>query len=175
MNAMVLVRATMAADWQILRDIRLAALRDAPDAFAVSYAEDAAVTEAQWRERAGGHWTMFLAFVPGLVAPRPGEEQADEEQPAGMAGCFPAGAGSVHVVAMFVRPAGRGLGVGEALIDAVLGWARAHDAASVDLWVTEANKPARRLYERCGFTPTGARQPLPSNPALTEIALSRTP
>ncbi len=73
---------------------------------------------------------------------------------------------------MFVRPTARGLGVGEALIDAVLGWARAHDAASVDLWVTEANKSARRLYERCGFTPTGARQPLPSNPALTEMAMS---
>jgi hypothetical protein len=30
---MVLVRETMMADWQALRDIRLLALRDAPDAF----------------------------------------------------------------------------------------------------------------------------------------------
>jgi GNAT superfamily N-acetyltransferase len=165
---LVLVRAATAADWQALRDIRLDSLREAPDAFAVSYAEDAAVTEAQWRDRAGGQWTMFLAFVPGLSVAHPGQEQ-----PAGMAGCFPAEAGSVHLVAMFVRPAARGRGVGEALIEAVLGWARDHGAASLDLWVTEANKPARRLYERCGFTPTGARQPLPSNPALTEIAMSR--
>ena len=173
---MVLVRATTAADWQALRDLRLTALRDAPDAFATSYAQDAAVTEAQWRDRAANS-TMFLAFVRGpgasrpASAPRPGEEQ-EQEQPVGMAGCYPAGAGSVHLIAMFVRPSARGRGVSEALIDAVLGWARTHDAASVDLWVTEANKSARRLYERCGFTPTGARQPLPSNPALTEIAMS---
>ncbi len=78
---MVLVRAITAADWQALRDIRLAALRDAPDAFAGSYAEDAALTEAQWRDRAG-HQTMFLAFVPGLSAPRPGCEQAAVSKPA---------------------------------------------------------------------------------------------
>jgi ribosomal protein S18 acetylase RimI-like enzyme len=43
----------------------------------------------------------------------------------------------------------------------------------VHLWVTETNKPARRLYERCGFKPTGERQPLPSNPALGELAMAR--
>jgi GNAT superfamily N-acetyltransferase len=176
---MVLVRATTAADWRSLRDTRLAALRDAPDAFAVTYAHDAAITEAEWRDRAA-RWHMFLAFVPEPSTPQlserePGAEKHAEAQAAGMAGCFAAEAGSVHLVAMFVRPQARGLGVGEALIDAVLGWARDHDATSVDLWVTETNTPARRLYERRGFTPNGRRQPLPSNPALTEIAMSRAP
>jgi ribosomal protein S18 acetylase RimI-like enzyme len=41
------------------------------------------------------------------------------------------------------------------------------------LWVAEANEPARRLYERYGFTPTGDRQPLPSNPAVPEIRMRR--
>ena len=41
---------------------------------------------------------------------------------------------------MFVRPQARGRGVGEALIDAVTGWARERDATSVHLWVTETNK-----------------------------------
>jgi RimJ/RimL family protein N-acetyltransferase len=41
------------------------------------------------------------------------------------------------------------------------------------LWVTESNAPARRLYERCGFTPTGDRQPLPSDPSLPEIRMRR--
>jgi GNAT superfamily N-acetyltransferase len=181
---MVLVRATTAADWRSLRDTRLAALRDAPDAFATTYAQDAAITEAEWRDRAT-RWHMFLAFIPeagipeaGIPEagiPEPGEIQHAGAQAAGMAGCFAAEAGSVHLVAMFVRPQARGLGVGEALIDTVLGWARDHDATSVDLWVTETNTPARRLYERRGFTPDGRRQPLPSNPALTEIAMSRAP
>jgi GNAT superfamily N-acetyltransferase len=74
---------------------------------------------------------------------------------------------------MYVRPRARGRGVGEALIATVIDWAAARNATFVHLWVTEPNKPARLLYERCGFTPTGERQPLPSNPALGEIAMSR--
>ena len=35
---MALVRATTMTDWQALREIRLQALRDAPDAFASTYA-----------------------------------------------------------------------------------------------------------------------------------------
>ena len=55
----------------------------------------------------------------------------------------------------------------------MIDWAAARNATSVHLWVTETNKPARLLYERCGFTPTAERQPLPSNPSLAELAMSR--
>jgi RimJ/RimL family protein N-acetyltransferase len=37
--------------------------------------------------------------------------------------------------------------------------------------VTEKNEPARRLYERCGFVPSGNRQPLPSDPSVEEIQM----
>jgi hypothetical protein len=77
---MVLVREAIADDWQALRDIRLAALRDAPEAFASTY-----------------------------------EQQVT---------------------------------------------------------FGEANRPARLLYERCGFTLTGERQPLPSHPGLGEIGMT---
>jgi ribosomal protein S18 acetylase RimI-like enzyme len=73
---------------------------------------------------------------------------------------------------MWVRPQARGHGVGEALIAAVLDWARARQARSVHLWVTATNKAACRLYERCGFSPTGERQPLPSNRALGEVGMT---
>jgi ribosomal protein S18 acetylase RimI-like enzyme len=81
--------------------------------------------------------------------------------------------GTVELISMFVRPQARGRGVGEALIDAVTGWAREGDATSVHLWVTETNKHARRLYERCGFSVTAERQPLPSNPAIGEVGMTR--
>ncbi len=156
---MVLVRETMQADWQALRDIRLLALRDAPYAFSSSYAREAAFEEAEWRQRAARDGS-FMAFLPEAV-------------PAGLAGGFQPGAGPVELVAMFVRPQARGRGVGEALIDAVIAWARKRDATSVHLWVTETNKPARSLYERCGFSSTAERQPLPSDPALAEIGMTR--
>ncbi len=160
---MVLVRETAMEDWQALRDIRLAALRDAPDAFASTYAEQVVFTEADWRQRIARGGT-FLAFVP----------EADASVPAGLVGGYQQGPGMVGLISMFVRPRARGRGVGEALIAAVLDWARARNATSVHLWVTETNKPARLLYERCGFSLTGERQPLPSNPAVGEVAMTRS-
>ena len=155
---MVLVRATVLDDWQALRDIRLQALRDAPDAFGSSYARDAALPAAEWRRRAIRDGSFF-AFLP-------------EVTPAGLAGGYQEEPGVVELVSMFVRPQARGRGVGEALVDAVIGWARQRDAVSVHLWVTETNKSARTLYERRGFTVTPERQPLPSNPALGEIGMT---
>ncbi len=159
---MVLVRETMMADWQAWRDIRLQALRDAPDAFSSTYAEQNKLGEDHWRQRVAGGG-LFLAWIPEVSA----------AEPAGMAAGYQAVAGTVELVSMFVRPQARGRGVGEALIDAVTGWARERDATSVHLWVTETNKHARLLYERCGFSVTAERQPLPSNPALGEVGLAR--
>src|ERR1035438_9141980 len=129
--SMVLVRETAMDDWQVIRDVRLAALRDAPDAFGSTYAREEAFEEADWRSRiaSGGN---FLAYIPEVSASEP-------------AGLIAAGAG----------------------------WARARNATSVHLWVTETNKHARLLYQRCGFVLTGERGPLPSNPALAEVGMTR--
>ncbi len=159
---MVLVRETMMADWQAWRDIRLQALRDAPDAFASTFAEQNTLGEDHWRQRVASDG-LFLAWIPEVSA----------AEPAGMAGGYQAAPGTVELISMFVRPQARGRSVGEALIDAVIGWALERDATSVHLWVTETNKHARLLYERCGFSVTGERQPLPSKPALGEVGLIR--
>ena len=159
---MALVRETATDDWPVLREIRLAALRDAPDAFASTHAREEVFDDAAWRARItrGG---SFLAYVPEISA----------SEPVGLVGGYETEPGTVGLISMWVRPQARGHGVGEALIAAVLDWAQARHARSVHLWVTEANKPDRRLYERCGFNPTGERQPLPYNPALDELALAR--
>jgi GNAT superfamily N-acetyltransferase len=159
---MVMVREVVADDWEALRDIRLEALRDAPEAFGSTFEREVAFAEADWQRRIarGGN---FLGYLP----------EASASEPAGVIGGYLESPVMVELVSMFVRPLGRGRGVGEALIATVIDWAAARNAESVHLWVTETNKPARLLYERCGFTPTGERQPLPSNPALDEIAMSR--
>lgn len=40
------------SDWRDYREIRLAALKDAPSAFASTWQEEASLTAAQWRDRA---------------------------------------------------------------------------------------------------------------------------
>jgi GNAT superfamily N-acetyltransferase len=158
---MVLVRVAVPDDWQALRDIRLAALRDVPEAFGSTYEQQVTFGEADWRGRIARGGT-FLAYLPELGA----------SEPAGLAGGYQETPGPVELVSMYVRPPARGRGVGEALIASVIEWADARNAASVHLWVTEANKPACLLYERCGFTLTGERQPLPSNPDLDEVGMT---
>jgi ribosomal protein S18 acetylase RimI-like enzyme len=163
---MILVREITADDWELLRDVRLAALSDAPNAFASTYAREAAFTQEKWRGRIGGRSVTFFAQdEPGNGAPA-------DRVPAGLAGVYVED-GAADLVSMWVRPSARGLGVGEALVEAAAAWARARDFGALFLWVTESNEPARRLYERCGFSPTGESQPLPSNPVLTEIQMSR--
>jgi GNAT superfamily N-acetyltransferase len=159
---MVMVREVAAADWQALRDIRLEALREAPEAFGSTFAREAAFGEADWQRRIsrGGN---FLGYLP----------EASASEPVGLIGGYREEPEAVELVSMYVRPMARGRGVGEALIATVIDWAAARNAASVHLWVTETNKPARLLYERCGFALTGERQPLPSNPALGEVGMAR--
>lgn len=160
---MVLVRETVPGDWQALRDIRLEALHDAPAAFGSTYEQEARRGEADWRDRISRGGT-FLAYVP----------EVSTSEPAGLAGGYTEDPVTVELVSMYVRPRARGRGVGEALVASVIGWARGKNAAEVHLWVTETNVHARALYERLGFTPTGERQPLPSDPSIGEIAMSRT-
>jgi hypothetical protein len=64
---MVLVREAVPQDWQALCDIRLAALRDAPDAFGSTYEAQAAYVEADWQRRISRGGT-FLAYVPEVCA-----------------------------------------------------------------------------------------------------------
>lgn len=61
---------------------------------------------------------------------------------------------------VWVAPEHRGRGVGQMLLDAVVGWARAAGAHAVALDVTCGDTPAARLYLRAGFRSAGDPTPL---------------
>jgi ribosomal protein S18 acetylase RimI-like enzyme len=164
---MIVVREITADDWELMRDVRLAALAESPTAFGSSYAREVAFTEEQWRGRISERSVTFFAHEDPEGAASGGKE------PAGLAGVYVED-GAANLVSMWVSPSARGLGAGKALVEAAAAWAKANDFGTLFLWVTESNTSARRLYEGCGFTPTGQRQPLPSDPAIPEIAMSRT-
>jgi len=158
---MVMVRTATANDWQVLREIRLEALRDAPSAFGSTYAEQAVFAEADWRSRISRGKTFF-AYI----------SEVNGVKPDGLVGGLQEEAATVELVSLWVRPHARGMGVGEVLVETVIRWARATNASSVHLWFTETNQRARRLYERCGFSPTGERQELSSNRDLIEVGMT---
>ena len=61
-----------------------------------------------------------------------------------------------HIVGMMVADAAQGRGIGRALMQASLALLVQDEALQlVTLSVTRSNMPARRLYERCGFTRYG--------------------
>jgi GNAT superfamily N-acetyltransferase len=167
---MVLVRDITTDDWKLLRDVRLAALSEAPYAFGSTYAREAAFTEEQWLDRINDRSVTFFGYADRGDQANP-LAPASTGEPDGLAGVYVKD-GDADLVSMWVRPAARGLGVGQVLAKAAALWARERGFPALLLWVTETNEPARRLYGRCGFTPTGERQPLPSDPPLPEIRMS---
>jgi len=168
---MVLVRQITADDWELMRDVRLAALTEAPYAFGSTYAREAAFTEQRWRSRINERSATFFALAEPELATA-GSTVVAAAEPVGLTGVFVED-GAADLVSMWVRPTARGLGAGQALVEAAASWAKAREYDTLFLWVTETNATARRLYERCGFTATGQRQPLPSDPTLPEIRMSR--
>lgn len=145
-------------DWVAWRDVRLAALLDAPTAFGSTYESHVERTERQWRDRLDPSNGMACLSMLG-------------DRVVGMAAGYPEGDGVVALISMWVSPDARGRGVGDALVDEVVRWARDQHAEAVELWVTRGNDVAERLYARHGFVRTGAARALPSNPALDEISM----
>ena len=156
----VTVRALHPDDWALARTVRLAALADAPDAFASSLERERAKTEQDWRETLGpDRGVRALAEVDGA--------------PAGLIGAFSRGDHG-EVVWMWVDPRVRGSGVGESLVAFALDWC-ARGGLPCRLWVVEGNDPARRLYQRLGFVLTGASQPVPNDPSRVEVQFAYQP
>jgi len=154
------IRRTTENDWEALRDVRLRALAEAPQAFGSSLERERERTEAEWRQWAGrgrtGRGVTFVGVLDGWFV--------------GLAGGFPEEEhpDAVHLVSMWVDPSVRRTGAGRALVAAVVDWARERGARRVHLWATDGNEPAIALYRSFGFESTGNHQPLPSNPDLPE-------
>jgi GNAT superfamily N-acetyltransferase len=140
------VRRVIPDDWMAYREIRLAALAESPAAFSSTLEREAGFSEQDWRERLG-RASSFVACQDGNTA---GTVTALSGDLAGLPD-FP---GSWHLVAMWVRPAARGLGIGRLLVQTVIDQAAAAAAPSVLLWVFDANERARRLHEGMGFRAT---------------------
>jgi RimJ/RimL family protein N-acetyltransferase len=155
------VRRADLSDWRVWRELRLAALHDAPDAFGTTYAEASAREDDWWLEQWSTPGARFLVEADGLAV--------------GLCAVFVPADPDRHpmLVSMWVGPEARGTGAAGALIDASLAWTREAGHSALVLGVVEENERARRLYERYGFTPNGHTEPLRSNPSKTIIDMVR--
>ncbi|MDF2144574.1 N-acetyltransferase [Knoellia sp. p5-6-4] len=149
------------SNWRTYRDVRLASLLDTPSAFSSTYAGESAFTDERWLARVHSGSSTWLAMWGDL--------------PVGTATSFrfpEQGEAETCLVGMWVAGHARGRGVGEALVGHVIADARSRGLARVTLDVAEANHPARDLYERMGFRPTGRRGVLPHDESIVELEMA---
>ncbi|MGC5021314.1 GNAT family N-acetyltransferase [Micromonospora sp. DT47] len=142
---MIELRTLTPEDWAVWRELRLAALAEAPSAFGSQLADwqGEGDREERWRAR------LSIPNSYNALVVLDGE-------PAGMASGVPTSEKyAVELISMWVAPAARGRGVGDELVRAVERWARQAGAEALRLAVAEGNEAATELYQRNGFTDTG--------------------
>ena len=145
-NAVLDIRLLGPADWRVLRDTRLRALIDSPDAFTSHYHRERRWSEHQWRQRfRAGTWLVAIERgdvigIAGLVNDHPEEPE--------------------HVESIWVAPAHRNRRISRSLLDRMVKIARRASLTHLSLWVLEDNLLARRVYAHLGFTWTGERKPI---------------
>lgn len=126
-----------------LREVRLRALQDAPDALGSTYAEQEA---SVW----------FVASRGGVDVGLVGGVVEDD---------------SVHLISMWIAPEARGTGIAGFMVDEVVTWARGKGVEEVGLWSADHNHAARALYARKGFVPSGKVMALPHNQSHYVLSL----
>lgn len=146
------IRATEERDWVILKEIRLAALLDTPTAFGVSYQTAITNSDEQWKQRASSETQpkFWLAFK--------------DDNAIGMIGAGVDQTERYNLIAMWVEPKSRGLGVAEHLVNAVKSDAINRGFNQVFLGVSLDNLRASQFYRKQGFFFIGEEQPLASHP-----------
>ena len=155
---MVEVRRLDSGSWTVYREVRLHALADSPGAFGTTLEEASGRTEAEWRSALRDR-VNFVAF--------------DGARPVGLvSGIATAGSDRAELISMWVAPSHRRQSVGERLVREVVAWARDEGYRRLALSVVDENVAARSLYQRLGFTPTGATYPYPNDPDRCEIELA---
>jgi ribosomal protein S18 acetylase RimI-like enzyme len=145
-------------DWLAWRELRLAALAEAPDAFGSTLAEWQDESEERWRARLaipGSHNVLVVA----------------DDRPVGMASGVPDD-GRAELISMWVSPTARGMGVGNVLIAEIARWA-AGRADALYLSVMPDNAAAIALYARNGFVDTGEPGDLLADGVRREIVMAK--
>ena len=63
-----------------------------------------------------------------------------------------------ELLAIAVEPARQGLGIGELLMREAIGKAQKLEGEMVTLHTAVENRPAQRLFTKCGFVPSGIKK-----------------
>ena len=140
------IRRLTSADAAAYRNIRLAGLRDSPEAFGSTFVRENAKPLAWFCDRLrnsqvfGAFRSTDLLGIAGFLI-----REGEKERHKGL------------LWGMYVRPDSRNVGVGRQLVEAVIDHARDH-VEVIQLSVVSGNEGARRLYASLGFVEYGVER-----------------
>ena len=133
---------------QRLRSVRLAALKDTPDAFGAKHEDELLFSDSQWQDRLKyTYWCFVVAdgVDIGLLA----VDKADKDR---NSDCW--------LSSWWISDAFRGQGVAQLMMEWVIKLSRENDWKIIGLGVWPENLRARSAYKKLGFLE--ADKPLPS-------------
>lgn len=148
-------------EWPLLRDLRLAALRDSPESFLSTHDAEAALTPADWKDEAArGIWLTWYAGgrAVAVLGATPEPDVPPEDR---------------YLSHLWVAPPARRSGIATRLVEDMLRRLRSMGVRRAWLWVLDGNEAALGLYLGLGFRPAGDRKPLSHDPGRFEERLSR--
>lgn len=150
------IRLLTQDEWLTLRDIRLSALHESPEAFLSTYTQERAYGDSRWQaEFARGEW--WAGYTGDEAVSLLGTTHEPSTPPA-----------ECYLEYMWVASGHRRSGIALQMLNVVLGHLRASGLRTVNLWVLDGNEGARSLYKRVGFVSCNHRQPLPGQPGRHE-------
>jgi ribosomal protein S18 acetylase RimI-like enzyme len=134
------------SDWKDFKEIRLAALKEEPQAFGSSYARDVAYPDSIWQERLRDSESKksvcLFAKLEGRIVGMVMGGRTDDDKQTHLA----------HIWGTYVDSKARGKGIGKELMQRVIEeLGRDADIKGICVTVNTEQKPAIKLYESLGF------------------------
>ena len=148
------VRRFQPHEWQLYRDLRLAALRDAPDAFGSTLAREDAFPDEDWIAR------LAAGTASPLNYPIVAENDAGRAVGLGWGRIEPNDPGTATLYQVWIHPDARRRHIGAALLASAVLWAQEAGARVMELSVANGPDSAIAFYRRAGFVESGASSPL---------------
>lgn len=146
-------------DWERYKAIRLASLRDSPDAFVTTLAQSESWPQETWQRSI----TSTMTHIASINEEDVGVARltSNEDQPE-----------SSWLISMWVNPELRGCKAADRLVEAIILTARSRGFKKLALEVVDTNIAAIKLYKRHGFIENGITGNLPEPRAhISEIQL----
>ena len=167
------IRAIRASEGDLLREISLKSLRDAPHAFGgpESYAEEEARPLAEWHDLAA----ELAGEVPAWRDRCIGYFAVDGDAICGKAICYFGKKDPAYALfsGVWIDREHRRRGIGRQLMLRATAWAVAHGAARLKLWVDDANSEGVAFYRALGFQQDGGSRPVSPNSVAIERSMCR--